>query len=212
MPLEPMSSIRCLRRRANSLAFTECGPRSRQCTSRVAAARSAPSSSNTICTLTRTYSWISASAKSGLPARGLVLAQAGAADLGKIAQDLAERAPRLRGGGARRRRADAAQEPLTPQRKRLHLLLERCFVVRQQRLRTRARGPRASSRSRRPALRARRARPAVDAASSSSSRHSSSQRCAAGAPPAHNAPQTPPCNSASATTAPASASESRKRS
>ena len=41
------------------------GPRDRQCTSRVAAARSAPSSSNTICTLTRTYSWISASAKSG---------------------------------------------------------------------------------------------------------------------------------------------------
>ena len=87
MPLAPMSSMRCLRRRANSLAFTGSMASCRQCTSRAAAARSERSSSNTICTLTRTYSWISASAKSGWPsARGLVLAQARAADLGEVAR------------------------------------------------------------------------------------------------------------------------------
>ena len=85
-------------------------------------------------------------------ARLFVLAQAGAAYFGEIAQDLAERVTFHRGArrahhgwrkrrecreqfaAARRRAADAAQEALAPRRERFDLLRERRVVARQERL------------------------------------------------------------------------------
>src|SRR5688572_30728354 len=122
MPLEPMSSIRCLRRRANSLAFTSrdlClsvylargfGPHRGELLERELDADAHVFVDLGECEI-------------GLVvARLFVLAQTRAADLGEVAQDLAERVALDRGRG---RGAHAAQEALAPNRERFDLLGER---------------------------------------------------------------------------------------
>src|SRR5262245_11342630 len=91
IPLEPMSSIRCLRRRANSLAFT-----SRDlCLSVYFACRGGSHRGELLeCELhADAHVFVDLREREiGLVvARLLVLAQPRAADLGEIAQDLAER-------------------------------------------------------------------------------------------------------------------------
>ena len=114
-------------------------------------------------------------------AGSLVLAQAGAADLGEVAEYLADRSVLLlRGTGGARRDRTSAQEALAPERERLHLLIERRVVIGQQRLERRVRGSASMAALAASNASSSAATSAGEAAASSSSRQSLSQRSAAG--------------------------------
>src|SRR5215204_4418891 len=131
MPLEPTSSIKCLRRRANSLAFTSVG--NLYCSVYVArgAAYFRELLEHDLHADAHVLVNLGELEVGSAAAFGLFLTQAGAADLGEIAQDLRDR---IAGEGMPRRgfgrAADTAQETLAPRRERLDLLGERRVVGR----------------------------------------------------------------------------------
>src|SRR6187549_2365947 len=129
MPLEPMSSIRCRRRRANSLAFTSRDLYLSVYFARGGGPQRGEPFERELHADTHVFVDLGEREIGLVLAGRFVVAQPRAADLREIAQDLAERFAVDRG---RCRGADAAQEALAPRRERLDLLRERRVVARQQ--------------------------------------------------------------------------------